>query len=187
MLFRSLTRHVRQLPTTRSLRYASSTAGPTKSAMELMAQGVTELSSGNTKTALEHFKQAELLQPATADIHYNRGVAEYSLGNIDQALNSWIRATQLDPNQADTHVNIGNVYFMNKKDNQQAISHMRRAAELAPRDAEILFNLACIHEATDDLAAAIRCYDRAAEEGLEKAKTHMRNAMAKQMNKVNKK
>ncbi|KAJ2832357.1 hypothetical protein FBU31_002090, partial [Coemansia sp. 'formosensis'] len=110
------------------------------------------------------------------------GVCEYSLGQTDAAISSWEKSLALDGSRADVHANIGNAYFLNKRDTESALSHMKQAAELAPEDAEIQFNLGCLYEAADkDLKAAIGAYDRAAQLGLEKAKTHLRNAMAKQM------
>ncbi|KAJ2808813.1 hypothetical protein H4R20_000633 [Coemansia guatemalensis] len=87
----------------------------------------------------------------------------------------------MDPSQADVYVSLGNIYFMSKKDPEAAISYMKHALELTPTDPEIQFNLACMYESKDDLEAAIRLYDQAVSHGLEKAKAHLRNAMAKRM------
>ncbi|KAJ1960125.1 hypothetical protein GGI12_003968, partial [Dipsacomyces acuminosporus] len=158
---------------------------PAEQASDLLSRGVNELARGDAQSALDCFTQALSIRP-TGDLYYNAGVCHYSLGNVDQALESWERALDIDPNQADAHVNAGNVYFMNKKDAKSAIKHMVKAVELAPADGEIQFNLACMYEATDQLESAIKMYDRAASNGLEKAKTHMRNAVAKQMKKLSK-
>ncbi|KAJ1951633.1 hypothetical protein FBU59_000038 [Linderina macrospora] len=147
-----------------------------------MQQGVDELSRGNLTQALSSFSHSLALNP-TADAHYNNGVCHYSLGNVDAALEHWEKALSMDPSHSDAHVNAGNVYFMNKKDAGNAIRHLKKAIELSPGDAEVMFNLACIYEATDQLEWAIKMYDSAARLGLEKAKTHMRNAVAKQMKK----
>ncbi|KAJ1956012.1 hypothetical protein EC988_001568 [Linderina pennispora] len=155
---------------------------PSQQANEHMRQGIDEMSRGNLAQALNSFSHSLALNP-TADGHYNNGVCLYSLGNVDEALEHWEKALSIDPSQADAHVNAGNVYFMNKKDADSAIRHLKKAIELSPKDAEIQFNLACIYEATNQLEWAIKMYDSAARLGLEKAKTHMRNAVAKQMKK----
>ncbi|KAJ2060514.1 hypothetical protein GGI17_003715 [Coemansia sp. S146] len=158
-------------------------------AREAMAQGTRDLLAGSAAAALKNFELALSLGEATADTYYNKGVCEYSLGHTDAAISSWEQSLALDSSRADVHANIGNAYFLNKRDSESALSHMQQAAELAPEDAEIQFNLGCLYEAAaapasdkdGDLKAAIAAYDRAVQLGLEKAKTHLRNAMAKQM------
>ncbi|KAJ2461648.1 hypothetical protein GGF42_000037 [Coemansia sp. RSA 2424] len=157
-------------------------------AREAMAQGTRDLLAGSAASALKHFERAlSLGGGATADAYYNKGMCEYSLGHTDAAISSWEHSLALDASRADVHANIGNAYFLHKRDAQSAISHMKQAAELAPDDAEIQFNLGCLYEAaasdkdSGDLDAAIGAYDRAVQLGLDKAKTHLRNAMAKQM------
>ncbi|KAJ2776033.1 hypothetical protein GGI18_004431 [Coemansia linderi] len=150
-------------------------------AREALAQGTRDLLNGSMAAALKSFERALNLGEATADTYYNKGVCEYSLGLTDKAISSWERSLALDSSRADVHANIGNAYYLNKRDPVSALSHMKRAAELAPEDAEIQFNLGCLCESGDDLKAAISAYDQAAQLGLEKAKTHLRNAMAKQM------
>ncbi|KAJ1932148.1 hypothetical protein GGF37_007156 [Kickxella alabastrina] len=151
-------------------------------AQESMEQGTQELSRGNPQSALSHFNKVLTMRP-TPDAHYNAGVCEYMMGQVDRALENWEKAVAMDPTQADAHVNAGNVYFMNKRDIPKAVAHLKKAVELAPRDSEILFNLACMYEASDELDSAIRMYDRAAGLGLEKANAFLRNAMAKKMTK----
>ncbi|KAI8320249.1 TPR-like protein [Martensiomyces pterosporus] len=164
------------------IEFGNSGKSAPQQAQESMSLGVDALAQGNTQQALDHFSHALTLSP-TADAHYNIGICHYTLGSVDKALEHWEQALVLDPNQADAHVNAGNVYFMNKKDAQSAIRHMVKAVELAPKDGEIQFNLGCMYEATGQLESAIKMYDRAASNGLEKARTHMRNTMAKQMRK----
>ncbi|KAJ2877824.1 hypothetical protein H4R27_006060 [Coemansia aciculifera] len=175
-----------------SRRFASELPGHRSSstsveAREAMAQGTRDLLAGSTAAALKSFELALSLGEATADTYYNKGVCEYSLGHTDAAIDSWEQSLALDSSRADVHANIGNAYFLNKRDSKSALSHMKQAAELAPEDAEIQFNLGCLYEAAaasdkdGDLKAAIAAYDGAVQLGLEKAKTHLRNAMAKQM------
>ncbi|KAJ2048490.1 hypothetical protein GGI03_004759 [Coemansia sp. RSA 2337] len=177
---------------TLSRRFASELPGQHRSsginieAREAMAQGTRDLLAGSTASALKNFERALSLGEATADTYYNKGVCEYSLGQTDAAISSWEQSLALDGSRADVHANIGNAYFLNKRDSKSALSHMKQAAKLAPEDAEIQFNLGCLYEASvsdkdSDLKEAIAAYDRAVQLGLEKAKTHLRNAMAKQM------
>ncbi|KAJ2899527.1 hypothetical protein IWW38_000934 [Coemansia aciculifera] len=171
------------------LRYfASELPGKELSSSEDISQGTRALLAGNAASALSHFERALSKSgemSATADVYYNKGVCEYSLGKTDAAIASWQQSLALDASRSDVHANIGNAYFLNRRDVQSAISHMKQAAELAPDDAEIHFNLGCLYESAgdSDLRAAISSYDRAVQLGLEKAKTHLRNAMAKQISK----
>ncbi|KAJ2740685.1 hypothetical protein GGI20_005674 [Coemansia sp. BCRC 34301] len=178
-------------PPTHTRRYASElpssgrVAIPEARSSEALSQGTRDLLAGNTASALQHFERALSLGSTTADTYYNKGLCEYSLGDPEAAIRSWEHSLALDSTRADVHANIGNAYFLNRRDTRTAIKHMERAVELAPSDAEIHFNLGCLYESlaeTDkDLDAAIGAYDRAVQLGLDKAKTHLRNAMAKRM------
>ncbi|KAJ2647145.1 hypothetical protein IWW40_004885 [Coemansia sp. RSA 1250] len=151
-----------------------------KEAQESMAFGASLLTQGDASSALTHISRSLQLYP-TADAHYNMGICQYMLKDTDKALDHWHKSLSLDPNQADVYVSLGNIYFMSKKDPQQAISYMTKAQQLAPEDPEIMFNLACMQESSGSLEPAIQLYEKAIEHGLEKAKAYLRNAIVKQM------
>ncbi|KAJ2370551.1 hypothetical protein H4S02_000083 [Coemansia sp. RSA 2611] len=146
-----------------------------------MSQGLALLAQGDAPAASELLARALELRP-TADAHYNMGVCQLMLKNTDRARAHWLSSIQLDPTQADAFVSLGNVCFMDQKDSKRAIAYMRKALELAPRDPEIMFNLATMLESTGELAEAVEMYDRAVSHGLEKAQPFLRNAIAKRMN-----
>ncbi|KAJ2085588.1 hypothetical protein IW138_006238 [Coemansia sp. RSA 986] len=150
-------------------------------AQESMTKGVSALSAGNARTALDHFIHALSVSPSS-DAHYNIGLCYYSMGDIEKALEHWKRSIDMDPSKVDAHVNYGNLRFTHNKDKDTSIFHLEKAVELDPKDAEIQYNLACVYEATGQLELAINMYRRAENNGLEKAKVHLRNVMAKLMN-----
>ncbi|KAJ2356956.1 hypothetical protein IWW50_002920 [Coemansia erecta] len=151
-------------------------------AQESMSRGASALTQGNAPAALPYLEHALRLHP-TADTHYNMGICRYMLNDVDQAIEHWQMSVTMDPTQADAYVSLGNAYFLSKKDTKRAIEFMTKAMELAPKDPEIQFNLACVHESAGDLESAIMLYDRAVSYGLEKAQAYLRNAIAKQMKK----
>ncbi|WFD28678.1 hypothetical protein MNAN1_003691 [Malassezia nana] len=48
-----------------------------------------------------------------------------------------------------------------------ALSHLKTAAELSPDDGEILFNLATVLEACEQLEEAVHAYKKAKENGID--------------------
>ncbi|KAK4703365.1 hypothetical protein P7C70_g2847, partial [Phenoliferia sp. Uapishka_3] len=60
-----------------------------------------------------------------------------------------------------------------------ALEHLQKALEINPDDAELVYNLAAVLEATEDEEEALIAYQRAEGLGIERAAVNIRNIGAK--------
>ena len=99
------------------------------------------------------------LSPGTAECYYNRGRAHAALGHTDLALRDYNHALRLAPTMALASLNRGILYYREKR-YSEAIDDFRRALEGGASPAAVHHNLALVHLACGDCAAAqadLRC------------------------------
>lgn len=147
-------------------------------AQEDLEHGVELMEQGHVQLAMDKFKNSILLNP-TATAYYNQGVGYYSQNDVDNAIKVWERAIALQPDMADAYCNLANAYISNLKDHRKALDHIKTAADLAPKDAEIQFNYAVILDRAGLLDEAVKQYDVAKNMGVAKAEALGRNAGAR--------
>ena len=68
-----------------------------------------------------------------------------NLNQMDKALNAFERAVQVNPNDVRGYKNLGTVYGIQER-YQEAIDVLLKAEEIAPRDAEVITNLAITYK-----------------------------------------
>ena len=110
-------------------------------------------------TALSAFDVCVALSPGTAECYYNRGRAHAALGHTDLALRDYNHALRLAPTMALASLNRGILYYREKR-YSEAIDDFRRALEGGASPAAVHHNLALVHLACGDCAAAqadLRC------------------------------
>ncbi|CAO3575129.1 unnamed protein product [Mortierella alpina] len=128
--------------------------------------------------------QRSLNERPTAAAHYNMGVCYFQLGDFQSSINSFQESLKLSPHHADVHTNIATAHIKLNSNLTQALSHLQAAANIAPQDAEIQFNLAVISEQTGDFDGAINAYKAAVDLGLETANVNLRNVKTKKFAKM---
>lgn len=77
---------------------------------------------------------------------------------------------------ADTHTNLGAAYILSTPPRPDlALEHLQEALAINPDDAELVYNLAAVLEATEDLDEALIAYKRAEALGIGRAGGNLRN------------
>jgi choline-sulfatase len=106
----------------------------------LIAYGVALATAGHPKEALEAFARAGAADPSNGLPLVDAGTVYLMGGDRERAATAFSDALKIDPTLARAHNGLG-VIDAEQKNYESALSHWRRAAELAPRDHETLFNL----------------------------------------------
>jgi len=148
-------------------------AGPgraeTPSARRLVEQGNAAYARGDFQAALEAYKQADVLQPASAELAFNRGAAYYKLRQFEQAREQFQQAlrTRDVALEAKARYNLGNVAYAEALEKlsapreaiellREAIEHYRRALDLAPDDTDARANAETAQLLIKDLLDKLR-------------------------------
>ena len=136
-----------------------------------------------------HFRLPEVSGPDNAPLKSTR----YQLQDLSSAIKSFHRSLtltpattpdapasdELTPGQlvlADTHTNLGAAYILSSPPRPDlALEHLQKALEINPDDAELVYNLAAVLEATEDEEEALVAYQRAESLGIERAAVNIRN------------
>ncbi|KAF9095681.1 hypothetical protein BGX23_000092 [Mortierella sp. AD031] len=152
-------------------------------AQEYMDEGVSFLNNNMLPLAMSSF-QKSLNERPTAAAHYNMGVGYFQLGDFQSSINSFQESLKLSPHHADVHTNIATAHIKLNSNLDEALRHLQAAANIAPQDAEIQFNLAVISEQTGDFDGAINAYKTAVDLGMETASVNLRNVKTKKFAKM---
>ncbi|KAM0750695.1 TPR-like protein [Meredithblackwellia eburnea MCA 4105] len=188
--------------------YATSTTATSSSfdpqtvaAQQALDEGTIALSNGDLQTAEDAYKKSIDIRE-TAIAFYNLGVVQYQKQDLVAAITSFEKSLALSPAEpptlanpetdelppltaaqlvlADTHTNLGAAYIMSQPPRpDKALEHLQKALEINPDDAELVYNLAAVLEATEDLDEALVAYQRAEQLGIERATVNIRNIGAK--------
>ena len=117
---------------------------------------------GALEEAEASFRRAIDLDPKLAAAHANLGNVLQDLHRVAEAEDAYREAIALDPAHAAAHANLGNALKrLDRTD--EAVASLERALELKPKNATYRANLGMVHVARGDVAAALACFDRAAE------------------------
>jgi len=126
------------------------------------AQAETELTAGNVKDAIEHFKQACDITPANAGYKFRLSVALHKAGDLEGERAQLEQAVKLDPQLAPAQKQLG--YLLERSgDAVGAVEHFQLAVHAAPRWVDAWINLAAalateehFPEARDAAATALK-------------------------------
>lgn len=113
--------------------------------------------------AERYFRLATDLLPDSPDAHHSLAVFYFGLERLEASLAAETRAHEVDPGNA---VTVSNLALLNERLGrmEEAERHYRRAAEMAPDDADLAWNAAYfLREQPGGRAEAERLYDRAME------------------------
>jgi Flp pilus assembly protein TadD len=96
--------------------------------------------SGRAKDAILAFHKVLVMDPRSAEAHYNLGVLYEELRDNDRAAGEYEAAIALNPAEANAHNNLGILYFTAGQ-RELGLEHLAEAARLRPDDAEFRANL----------------------------------------------
>jgi ribosomal protein S12 methylthiotransferase accessory factor len=139
--------------------------------------GLSRLNSGETESALQHFRQALELNPdesETPSIYSYMGVALKETGRFAEALDWLNKGVALDPERTDIHNLMGYCHFK-RGEHEQAVAAFQRVIDLDPTSAIDYANLGVNLEALGEPQKAIECYRVALtlDPGIEFARSHL--------------
>jgi tetratricopeptide (TPR) repeat protein len=106
-----------------------------------MRQAVSYARSGRSTDAILAFHNILVMDPRSAQAHYNLGVLHEERGEASEAVGEYLAAIALDPAAADAHNNVGILYFT-AGDRDRAMTHLEEAVRLRPNDPAFQANLA---------------------------------------------
>ncbi|KAG0300950.1 hypothetical protein BGZ98_008739 [Dissophora globulifera] len=152
-------------------------------AQQYMDEGVSFQENNMLPLAMSSFQKSINVRP-TAAAYYNMGVCYFELGDFQSSINSFQESLKISPHHADVHTNIASAYIRINGNMKDALTHLQAAANIAPQDAEIQFNLGVISEQTNDLDGAIKAYQAAVDLGLDSAEMNLRNVKTKKFAKM---
>ena len=97
--------------------------------------GLALEADGRTPEAIEHYREALRINPASPTTHVNLGSALGSQGNLEAAISHNLKALEITPDYPEAHDNIGVALFMQGKTND-ADAHFSEAVRLRPSFAQ---------------------------------------------------
>ncbi|KAG0265034.1 hypothetical protein BG011_005601 [Mortierella polycephala] len=152
-------------------------------AQQYMDEGISFQNNNMLPLAMSSFQKSINERP-TAAAYYNMGVCYFQLGDFQSSINTFQESLKLAPHHADVHTNIATAHIKLNGNMAEALNHLKAAANIAPQDAEIQFNLGVISEQTGDFDGAINAYSAAVDQGLETASINLRNVKTKKFAKL---
>ena len=102
--------------------------------------GLASLNLGQQHEAEQAFRQALLLEPRSAQAHYNLGLIYSSQNKRSEAIQELKQAVTLAPRHLDGLYNLG-VLLLERNDALEAAHYLERAAQLGPASVELSANL----------------------------------------------
>ena len=105
---------------------------------------------GRFEAALEHYREAQLEDAESKQLHFNAGDALYKQGRHDEAIQEFEHALD-DPDasfSSKSLYNLGNVLFR-KNQLQEAVGAYKKALELDPNDTAAKINLEYVRDLLD--------------------------------------
>jgi tetratricopeptide (TPR) repeat protein len=124
-----------------------------------LSWGDLALKAGRWPEAIEAFRRAHDIDPASEDALINWGVALMQNGRTDEAIAVYRGALARDPDRAAFHLNLGLAYLSAGRI-EPGLAELRHAAELDPKNAGVHFNLGLALSRVGDLTDAESEYRR---------------------------
>src|ERR1700687_3978235 len=109
-------------------------------------------------TAAERVKELAPKDPSSFIFLGNVLVAQ---GNLAKSAEAYAQALKLDPNNLRALENLGNYYAL--LDPDKSLSYYQRYIDLNPRDADIYFQMAIVHQKRGNIQKAIAFYKQSIE------------------------
>jgi tetratricopeptide (TPR) repeat protein len=97
----------------------------------LSSLGTISARKNNNEAALNHFLEANKLNPMDEEVNYNLGEIHFSLRKIDEAIEYYRIASDIKPTWPDPFMKLGFAY-LNNKDSPKAIEYFEKFIEMAP-------------------------------------------------------
>lgn len=97
----------------------------------LSSLGTISARTNNNEAALNHFLEANKLNPMDEEVNYNLGEIHFSLRKIDEAIEYYRIASDIKPTWPDPFMKLGFAY-LNNKDSPKAIEYFEKFIEMAP-------------------------------------------------------
>ena len=131
-------------------------AADPRDAAAFNSRGVARLFLGRYREAAEDLARAVALRPDSADFQANYGSALWKLGRPDEAVAAERAAVRLDEKNHTAHYQLGRFLMRlgGKERLAEAAAHLRRAAELDPRQYDVRFELIAAYRALGERAQA---------------------------------
>jgi len=105
-----------------------------------MRRAVSYAQRGRSTDAILAFHNILVMDPRSAEAHFNLGVLYEGGGTAGMAVSEYEAAIALDPTAADAHNNLGILYFQ-LGEPERAVAHLAEAVRLRPDDPAFRANL----------------------------------------------
>ncbi|MGH7770596.1 MAG: tetratricopeptide repeat protein, partial [Candidatus Binatia bacterium] len=128
-------------------------------------------SQGNLTEAIEHYRQALVIDPGYAKAHNNLGNALFVRGELTEAIEHYRQALRVDPAHAKAHYNLGAA--LAKGGNlAEATEHFRQAVRIDPDYGKAHHTLGVVLARQGDLEEAIGHFRQAVRIQSDSAEAH---------------
>src|ERR1019366_3752266 len=129
------------------------------------------LRMGDPEAALAAAERVTALAPHDPTSYIFLGNVRVAQGNLAKAAEAYERALKLDPTNLRALENLGNYYAL--LDPDKALSYYQRYVELNPRDADIYFQMAIVHQKRGKASQALTYYRKSLEWDPQQVASHL--------------
>jgi protein O-mannosyl-transferase len=123
---------------------------------------VAQTLRGESKEAIEHFRQALQINPNLASAHNNLGLALAAQGQMQAAVEHYREALRINPDHANAHYNLA-LALAGRGQMAQAVQQYREVLRIDPSDAEAYNKLAVVLATEGQLDESIKYFHKALE------------------------
>jgi len=142
---------------------AKSSRGAAGEAGKLVAYGRERLREGNLQEAYQVFQSALRIDPQHAEAYGMLGQTCYAARDMGNAAHYLRQAVALDPPQKDLYLNNLGILYAQQGKLDTALVMFQAALSTGIKEAEVYRNIALLHRARGDTAAALTAYRAAVD------------------------